>query len=104
MRRPALYSRSTASRAPAPASPVPEPAPAPSGPRGLRRWRLPAWNDPRLLWLVIALLTAMTAASLLTVLHLMPRALTQKDIDGAVLKTLETVPLPSNGSRKTPLR
>jgi S1-C subfamily serine protease len=99
MRRPALYSRSTASRTPVPASPGPEPAPATLKPRGLRRWRAPAWNDPRLLWLVIALLTAMMAASLLTVLHLMPRALTQKDIDGAVLKTLETVPLPSKAAK-----
>jgi S1-C subfamily serine protease len=99
MRRSALYSRSTARPVSAPARSEVETGAAAPRSRGLRRWRLPAWNDPRLLWLVIALLTALTSASLLTVLHLMPRALTQKDIDGAVLKTLETVPLPSKAAK-----
>lgn len=58
----------------------------------------PAWTDHRLLWAVIALMALSMALSQGLMLHQMPRALTQKDIDAAVLKTLETQVLPSAAS------
>jgi S1-C subfamily serine protease len=48
---------------------------------------------------VISLFALATAGSLFALLAHMPRNLTQKDIDGAVLKTLETVPLPSKAAK-----
>lgn len=104
MRRPALYSSASRAR-PEP----PEPEAAPPSPPGLqdradavtppvptrRRW----WNEPRLLWATIVLLAAvaLTAGSL--VLRPGARVLTQKDIDAAVLRTLETNVLPSPAAR-----
>ncbi len=97
MRRSALYSSSRASLAPAAST---EHGAAPAMPERARRWlRIPDRSDPRLLWAVIGLLAAVTLASLLALSGQIPRALTQKDIDGAVLKTLETVPLPSKAAK-----
>lgn len=97
MRRSALYSSSRTSLAPAAST---EPGAAPAMPERARRWlRIPDRSDPRLLWAVIGLLAAVTLASLLALSGQIPRALTQKDIDGAVLKTLETVPLPSKAAK-----
>ena len=95
MRKTALYSRSTPPPEPAPAAAVaPSPAPAAG------RWRR-ALRDPRAPW---ALLTACTlcvvAATLLYVgLSPAPRAITQEDIDAAVLHTLETAALPSRAAK-----
>ena len=100
MKRSALYS---SSRAGAPAQPAPEPDLAPAAPT--RAVRMRAWlraidpSNPRLLWAVIGALAAATLASLLALSGQIPAALTQKDIDGAVLKTLETVPLPSKAAK-----
>lgn len=114
MRRPALYSSS--SRRP---SAAPEAQPAASGAApaaaaalnpagattasrlaGVRAWlRGPAWRDHRLLWSVIAFLALAMALTQGLLLHHTPRVLTQKDIDAAVLKTLETQTLPSAASR-----
>ena len=100
MKRSALYS---SSRASAPAQPAPEPDLAPAAPT--RAVRMRAWlraidpSNPRLLWAVIGALAAATLASLLALSGQIPAALTQKDIDGAVLKTLETVPLPSKAAK-----
>jgi len=94
MRRSALYSSSpsrTESAVPEHASEgeiTPKPA-------RLRRLLVRDWSQPRLLWTVIALLSLATLASLISLIQQMPPALTQKDIDAAVLKTLETVQLPS---------
>ena len=97
MRRSALYSSSRASMAPAAST---EAGAAPAMPKRARRWlRIADRSDPRLLWAVIGLLAAVTLASLLALSGQIPRALTQKDIDGAVLKTLETVPLPSKAAK-----
>ena len=112
MRKPALYSRAGRAGAqpagaapsgpapagaqpaagpaasPAPPSPFPEPPTAP----GLAQ-RLAA-HQLRLLWAVVGLLALLLAGSL----ALQPaagRKLTQKDINAAVLKTLETTVLPS---------
>ncbi|MEI7782751.1 MAG: trypsin-like peptidase domain-containing protein [Betaproteobacteria bacterium] len=96
MRRSALYS-SSASR-PGPPPLEQDGADTPPAPSAWQRWRR-LRADPRLLWGVIALLALTTIASLLTLALNMPRALTQKDIDAAVLKTLETVPLPSKAAK-----
>lgn len=65
-----------------------------------RRWlRGPAWHDPRMLWAVIGLLALVLALTQGLMLSKQPRVLTQKDIDAAVLKTLETQPLPSAAAR-----
>ena len=98
MRQPALYSSSTARRPAGPAAAAAAApaaaAPAPSGKR-LRR----SASDPRWLWSAIGALTL----GLLLVLFFSPapggRKLTQDDIDAAVLKTLETVTLPSPAVR-----
>ncbi len=103
MRRPALYSSSRAPRAgtdntlpdqqagPAQAAALPPP--------GKRRWGRLSWHDPRLLWAVIGLMALLLIATLAAVLSTGQRPLTQKDIDAAVLKTLETAQIPSATSR-----
>lgn len=63
------------------------------------RFKRPAWTDHRLLWAVIALMALSMALTQGLMLSQQPRALTQKDIDAAVLKTLETQVLPSAASR-----
>lgn len=68
-------------------------------PTGWRRLRLLGGSQTRLLWSVIALLSLVTLGSLITLAQIMPMALTQKDIDAAVLKTLETVQLPSKAAK-----
>lgn len=94
MRRPALYSSSRpapAQQAPAAAQPAPEPAqPSPRQ----RRLRLAA-ASPAVMWSAIALLAALLALSLGLGGGPAPRRITQADINAAVLKTLETQPLPS---------
>ncbi|MBM3363172.1 MAG: trypsin-like serine protease [Betaproteobacteria bacterium] len=99
MRRSALYSSSRSQTAPPPVST--DDAPPQTGRMiRLRRWLAgPAWTDPRLLWGFISALGIVTALSLILLAGQVPRALTQKDIDAAVLKTLETVPLPSKAAK-----
>ena len=91
MRRPALYSSSRPDRAtqPSPAAPATQALPNPPATRRL------SLSSPQLLWLAIALLTALLAFSLSLGLRPMQRKLTQDDINAAVLKTLETKVLPS---------
>lgn len=119
MRRPALYSNAPArknGRAPSAesagasepnaASPgdskthsVPESSAA-ADRSGTKRFRFSlSPSDPRLLWSVIGLLALFLALSFTAGLRNAPRALTQKDIDAAVLKTLETKQLPSAASK-----
>lgn len=59
----------------------------------------PVWSDPRMLWSVIGLMALLLALTQALMLHRQPRMLTQKDIDAAVLKTLETQTLPSAAAR-----
>jgi S1-C subfamily serine protease len=121
MKRPSLYSSSRRPGAFPPGPPLqplapssaaasPEPAtargalsPAPKNPSRLRRLWVrpdrPAWTDHRLLWAVIALLAVSMALTQGLMLSQTQRALSQKDIDAAVLKTLETQVLPSAASR-----
>lgn len=108
MRRPALYSSSRPARAGA-GPQVPDAAPAQAAapealaaeaaaPRPPQRGRIArAFSSPLLLWLAILLLGGALAAALS--LQPQQRRLTQKDIDAAVLKTLETKQLPSEYAR-----
>ncbi len=98
MRRPALYSSSR----PAPAQQAPaaaQPAPEPAGPTPTARKRRFSLSSPALLWAAIATLAALLAASLVLNNPTGQRRLTQKDINAAVLKTLETQVLPSEYAR-----
>ncbi len=113
MRRPALYSNSparknglataaarteemveqTAEAQPADSQTSAQPA------SRLARLRRISPSDPRLLWSVIGLLALILALSFTAAWRDAPRTLTQKDIDAAVLKTLETKQLPSAASK-----
>ncbi len=127
MRRPALYSSSSRSAPPrggeegepqpgaratvaAPsrstiASAASPPLPANSGAAAVppTRWRRFAQRvhskNSALLWSVIGLLALLLALSVAPGLRPSARALTQKDIDAAVLKTLSTVSLPSRAAK-----
>ncbi len=88
MRKPALYSQSreVADRT------VPAHDIARTGVTRPRRFSL---SSPRLLWTAIGLLTVLLLFSLKLGLRPQTAPLTQKNIDAAVLKTLETTVLPS---------
>lgn len=99
MRRPALYSRS---RLPAPpageaAADAADLAAAETGARS-RRFKALA-TDPRLLWAALGLMFAALLVVATMLARPSARALTQEDIDNAVLKTLETTLLPSAAAR-----
>src|SRR5450755_4422001 len=59
------------------------------------RLRQLAGRFERPLWLLAGLLIAAAVIGIYSTTHVAPRALTQKDIDDAVLHTLETAQLPS---------
>ena len=98
MRRPALYSSSRSGRsgqaaAPAdPPGPTQSPATATEAAKAKTRFAL---SSTRALWVAILALTAALVYSLSLGLHPGQPKLTQKDINAAVLKTLETQVLPS---------
>ncbi|MBX3610323.1 MAG: trypsin-like peptidase domain-containing protein [Hydrogenophaga sp.] len=63
-----------------------------------RRWRAAVarqFTQQRLLWMAVALLSAALIATAWQLQHSRAAALTQKDIDAAVLRTLTTQSLPS---------
>ena len=105
MRKPALYSpshRAGPPQADARAVPVDEAeaTPAPAG--RMRRFRQAsarAASSPRVMWSVMVLIAALLAASVWQGGVNGPKALTQKDIDAAVLRTLTTQNLPSRAAR-----
>ena len=120
MRRPALYSPSQSAGTPAhshtpdahsragavqsapsadPALPVTSPTVPGRGARLRSALRRINPHDPRLLWLAMALLALALAVCVALLLARQPRALTQKDINAAVLKTLETTQLPSAAAK-----
>jgi S1-C subfamily serine protease len=114
MRRPALYSSSSrpgADRssndgpgantldAPATASATGSPEYAPPASRFKRMTGKFRANNLYLLWSVIGLLALMLTLSMSLGLRPDARRLTQKDIDSAVLKTLETTVLPSPAAK-----
>jgi S1-C subfamily serine protease len=98
MRQPALYSRSPRgpTAAPDPALPATD-RPPPSFPRSRWRVRLPHWQEGHWRWLALAAVLVLLAQTLWP--RQAQRHLTQKDIDAAVLKTLETANLPSPAAR-----
>lgn len=99
MRKPALYSRSVRA---APDAPADAPAPGPQAAPEPARWRQAlgrAAVHPRVMWAALALLALLLAASQWQQQRHAPRALTQKDIDAAVLRTLTTQNLPSRAAR-----
>jgi len=112
VRKPALYSRS-ARAGPAPAdgravdsgSPprveesVAEPPPVRVARPGWRAGLARAAINPRVMWAALALLGTLLLASVLARGPEGARALTQKDIDAAVLRTLTTQNLPSAAAR-----
>lgn len=98
MRRPALYSRSSKSEpASNPVQAMAELTPSPG-------WRFKSLqkylrlNQLTLLWSMLGLLALMLALSLFSA-RPGERKLTQEDINAAVLKTLETTPLPSAAAK-----
>lgn len=104
MKRVSLYSTSQRRRsdpraaAPSASAEAPQPAtvaavPAPAG--GLRGF-LRRWQKPLLLG--AGAVAAVVLVALNAALQPQPRQLTQRDIDAAVLRTLETKPLPSRAA------
>ena len=112
MRKPALYSRS-ARASPLPAGEHPENArefagaDVPVNASETDRLARPGWRvgsaqaavNPRVMWAAMALLGALLLVSVLARGPVGAGALTQKDIDAAVLRTLTTQALPSAAAR-----
>jgi S1-C subfamily serine protease len=99
MRRPALYSRSRLPVSPAAETAADATAPALAATAARSRRFKALATDPRLLWMAIGLMffALLVVAAMLA--RPPARALTQEDIDNAVLKTLETTLLPSAAAR-----
>ena len=106
MRRPALYSQSSragpdqagpaVAGASKPDAALPSPPNAPPS-RRARLARYASTHQFRLLWSVVGLLSLLLAFSFSSSLRSPGYRLTQKDINAAVLNTLETTALPSRG-------
>ena len=113
MRRTTLYSRSGRSQPTtphhsfSPAIPTPaeggqlreSPATTVKGQRPPRWWSRFLTRYDRPLWMIAGALFAVLLVSLQAAMKPTPRAITQRDIDAAVLHTLETKPLPSAAAR-----
>ena len=105
MRRPALYSQSRPTPTAAPTRPaVAPPPPGRRSPRvalasSLAALRNISPSDPRLLWSAMALMALALAVCITLLLIRGPRVLTQKDINAAVLMTLENTTLPSAAAK-----
>ena len=103
MRRPAFYSRSPRGATPqgeprAPDEAAPDDAAASAAPPAPLRSR--GWQPGRRSFAaLLALSLAVAASSVAVWTRDTPRRLTQKDIDAAVLKTLQTATLPSQTAR-----
>ncbi|TAK86175.1 MAG: trypsin-like serine protease [Betaproteobacteria bacterium] len=99
MRKATLYSSSSRSAAPAGRPPAPPAAPDPAPPKKKPGWRqFLARHRAPLLFAAGVVITASLVA-LQATLAPGPRALAQEDIDAAVLRTLESKPLPSRLSK-----
>ena len=100
MRRPALYSQSRQAPPAAPARPEAATPLRRRSPReALTALRHISPTDPRLLWSAMALLALALVVCITLLLARAPRVLTQKDINAAVLKTLENTTLPSAAAK-----
>ncbi len=73
--------------------------PPPPAPRRFARLRHLVARGERPLLVVLGVLAALAGVMLQRGLYPPPRALTQEDIDAAVLRTLETQPLPSQAAK-----
>lgn len=98
MRKPALYSRSPPRAAAATAGPVVSDA-VQARPRVWRQRLARAALDPRLTWGMLTLVLVLLLIVLWRQAAQPPRALTQKDIDAAVLRSFTTQNLPSRAAR-----
>jgi hypothetical protein len=102
MRKAALYSRSAPRPGSTAAVPAPDaatastPLPAPSA---LKQRLQGMFTSPRALWVAIGLLSILLLATMALALRPATRALTQDDINAAVLHTLENTALPSPAAR-----
>lgn len=97
MRKPVLYSSSQSRRGRVPSSAplVQEPVAESEAPaRQPGRWASAA-RSPRMVWAALALVTVLLLLSIWQGHRPLPKAITQKDIDAAVLRTLTTQKLPS---------
>lgn len=109
MRKPALYSRTARARPGAGGAPVPADSGGemPAAETAVRPGRRQRWRsalaraaiNPRVMWAALALLAALLLASNLQQGAMGAKALTQKDIDAAVLRTLTTQTLPSAAAK-----
>lgn len=102
MRRPALYSSSRRASHDPGGQKVPgeTDSASPPSPARLSRWvQQASHHQLPLLWAVVGLLALLLALSLAVPLRPAARPLTQKDINAAVLKTLETTVLPSPAAK-----
>jgi S1-C subfamily serine protease len=104
MRKSGLYSSSSKAPSESVVSGVPVPTPPSQSAfrarfLGVKKIRSISLADPRLLWCFIALLTLFLGAGFAYTFRSSPPKLTQEIIDKAVLKTLETVDLPSPAAK-----
>jgi S1-C subfamily serine protease len=95
-RRP-LYSSQPAAK-PQPASAAPSESPIPLAHKRPRLQKARIWLGSHSLWMVVLLLSVVCAALVWQVTQRGPRVLTQKDIDAAVLSTLQNNVLPSQAA------
>ncbi len=75
------------------------PPPPPPAPRRFARLRRLVSRGERPLLVVLGVLAALAGVMLQRGLYPPPRALTQEDIDAAVMRTIETQPLPSQAAK-----
>jgi S1-C subfamily serine protease len=92
VRKATLYSSSSRNPAPEQRNP-PEPAPAATG--NSRRWRAWLARHRRAAFAALGITVAAALLALNGAISTPPRALTQEDIDAAVMRTLEKTTLPS---------
>jgi S1-C subfamily serine protease len=83
----------------APRHPGPAPVAAPAAPPRLARLRAWARRGERVLLVGLGVVAALAGAALHRATAPVPRALTQEDVDAAVLRTMETQPLPSQAAK-----
>jgi S1-C subfamily serine protease len=97
MPRRSIYSSQPAAN-PQPASPATSETLIPSTPKRPRLQKARAWLGAHSLWMVVLALSLLCGALSWQVWQRSPRVLTQKDIDAAVLSTLQNNVLPSQAA------
>ncbi|TAG25575.1 MAG: peptidase S1 [Burkholderiales bacterium] len=97
MPRRSIYSSQPAAN-PQPANAAPSETLIPLTPKRPRLQKARVWLGAHSLWMVVLLLSLVCAALVWQVTQRSPRVLTQKDIDAAVLSTLQNNVLPSQAA------